>query len=38
MVSFKEKSEVVMILFWKDHPGCSEDRVKRESGRPAGRF
>lgn len=22
----KEKSEVVMILFWKDHPGCSENR------------
>lgn len=25
-VSFKEKSEMVMILFCKEHPGSSEDR------------
>ena len=25
-VSFKERSEMVMILFYKDHPGNSEDR------------
>lgn len=24
-VGFKERSEMVMILFYKDHPGNSED-------------
>lgn len=25
-VTLKEKSEMIMILFYKDHPGSSKDR------------